>query len=102
MENSKFQNLLQSRKFWASVVGLVAIFYTAYVSGSTLDSDVVVTAIMGIVAAYIGATSYEDAQHAKAEATVQAAAMQQPTSPTVGIDTNNVTVTPTVTDTGLK
>ncbi len=52
--------VLQSRKFWASIVGLVAIFYTAWQSGGGVDSDTLVNAIMGIVMAYLGATALED------------------------------------------
>lgn len=52
--------VLQSRKFWAACVGLVAIFYTAWQSGGGVDPDTLVNAILGIVAAFIGATAIED------------------------------------------
>lgn len=64
MQN-KFTRALQSRKFWAAVVGLVAILWTAYQSGSALDPDTVVNAILGIVAAYIAATAWEDGKQAE-------------------------------------
>lgn len=52
--------VLQSRKFWSAVVGLLAILYVAWHSGVALDPNTVVNAIMGIVAAYMGATALED------------------------------------------
>jgi hypothetical protein len=52
--------VLQSRKFWSAVIGLVAIFYTAWQSGGTVDPDTLVNAILGIVAAYMTATALED------------------------------------------
>ena len=64
--DNKFLRALQSRKFWAAIVGLVAILWTAYQSGSALDPDTVVNAILGIVAAYIAAVAWEDGKHAEA------------------------------------
>ncbi len=60
MSDNKLIWVLQSRKFWSAVIGLVAIFYTAYQSGGNVDPDTLVNAIMGIVAAYMGATALED------------------------------------------
>ena len=62
MSDNKLIWVLQSRKFWSAVIGLVAIFYTAYQSGGNVDPDTLVNAIMGIVAAYMGATALEDAE----------------------------------------
>lgn len=64
MQN-KLLRTLQSRKFWAAVIGLVAILWTSYQSGSALDPDTVISAILGIVAAYIAATAYEDGKTAE-------------------------------------
>lgn len=52
--------VLQSRKFWSAVVGLIAILYMSLVNGAELDPDTVVTAIMGIVGAYMGSVALED------------------------------------------
>lgn len=60
MNENKIMWVLQSRKFWAAVIGLGAIFYTAWQSGGGVDPDTVVNAILGIVAAFIGATALED------------------------------------------
>lgn len=60
MDQSKLTRLLTSRKLWAAIVGFVAILWTAYQSGTGLDPDTVVNAIMGIVMAYLGATALED------------------------------------------
>lgn len=45
MTDNKFIWVLRSRKFWAAVVGFVAILWTAYQSGSALDPDTIVNAI---------------------------------------------------------
>ncbi len=60
MTENKIMWVLQSRKFWSALVGLVAIFYTAWQSGGGVDPDTLVNAILGIVAAYMGATALED------------------------------------------
>lgn len=74
---------LQSRKFWTAVVGLISILVYAWQSGEAVDPEVIVTAIMAIVGAYIGSVAYEDGQRAKAEATVSAASISAnfPTPP---------------------
>lgn len=90
----------QSRKLWAAIVGLLFIFLNAFLNQTQIDPDTVTNAIMGIIAAYMASTAWEDGQKAKAAGEVNAAAMtaSQPTQPSVGIDANNVTVTPS--DTG--
>lgn len=60
MNESKIVWVLQSRKFWSAVIGLVAILYTAWQSGGAVDPDTLVNAILGIVAAYMTATALED------------------------------------------
>jgi hypothetical protein len=57
---------LQSRKLWAAIVGLILIIVNAVLNGEQLDPDTVTNAIMGIVAAYMAATAWEDGQKAKA------------------------------------
>ena len=84
MAENKLLRALQSRKLWAAVVGLIGILWVSYQSGSTLDPDTVVNAILGIVAAFMAATAYEDGKHA------EAAGKQQTT---VSTGSDNVTVT---------
>lgn len=93
MEENKFIQALQSRKVWAAVVGFVSILWVAYQSGTSLDPETVVNAILGIVAAYIAATAWEDGKHAEAAGNIGAANAAQPTpaSP-VSIDAANVEV----------
>lgn len=77
---------LQSRKLWAAIVGLIFIFVNAFLNQQQIDPDTVTNAIMGIVAAYMAATAWEDGQKAKAEA-----------APTTTVSTpgsSDVTVTP--------
>lgn len=64
--DNKFLWVLKSRKFWAAIVGLVFILINAYLNQQQIDPDTVVTAIMGIVAAYIGAVAYEDGKQHEA------------------------------------
>ncbi len=65
-EENKFVWVLKSRKFWAAIVGLIFILINAYLNQEQIDPDTVVTAIMGIVAAYIGAVAYEDGKQHEA------------------------------------
>lgn len=58
--------VLQSRKLWAAVIGLVFIVVNAALNQQQIDPDTVTNAVMGIIAAYIAATAYEDGQKAKA------------------------------------
>lgn len=99
MSENKLLRALQSRKLWAAIIGFISILWVSYQSGSTLDPDTVINAILGIVAAYIAATAWEDGKQAEAVGRIAA-----PPPPTVGIDANNVQVTPakpTVGTTGL-
>ena len=59
MSDNKIMWVLQSRKFWSAVIGLVLILVTAW-QQDPFPTEAVVTAILGIVAAYIGATALED------------------------------------------
>jgi hypothetical protein len=56
----------QSRKLWAAIVGLILVIVNAILNGEQLDPDTVTNAIMGIVAAYMAATAWEDGQKTKA------------------------------------
>lgn len=89
MSDNKILWALQSRKFWASCIGLVLILVTAW-GQDPFPTDAVVTAILGIVAAYVAATAYEDGKRHEAAGNVAAANVTQPTSPAVGIDANTV------------
>ena len=58
MAKNKFQMLLQSRKFWALITALTAIF-TSLTNGTIVATDAV-TAIVASLAAYMIATGIED------------------------------------------
>jgi hypothetical protein len=92
MYDNKFVRALQSRKLWAAIVGFVSILWVAYQSGTTLDPDTVINAILGIVAAYIAATAYEDGKQAEAVGRMASAEVAS-TQTTVSTPSNNVTVT---------
>jgi hypothetical protein len=92
MSENKFMRALQSRKLWAAVVGLVSIIWVAYQSGTALEPDTVINAILGIVAAYIAATAYEDGKQADAVGRMVAAETAA-TQTTVSTPSSNVTVT---------
>lgn len=59
--------VLLSRKFWMATIGLVMIVVAAW-GQDPYPTDSVVTAIMGVVAAFIGATALEDGMSKQAEA----------------------------------
>jgi hypothetical protein len=80
--------VLQSRKLWAAIVGLVFIVVNAALNQQQIDPDTVTNAVMGIVAAYMAATAWEDGQKAKATA-----------APTTTIETPATNVAVTTSDT---
>lgn len=83
--------VLQSRKFWASVIGLALILITAW-GQDPYPTDMVVTAIMGVVAAFVASTAYEDGKQAEAAGRI-AVADTQAANTTVTTPSANVTVT---------
>lgn len=57
--NYKLVALLQSRKFWASVIGiLVSLGFKA--ANPDTDSETIVNAIMVIVSVFVGSVALED------------------------------------------
>lgn len=93
MNENKLLRVLQSRKFWAAIFGFISILWVSYQSGNTLDPDTVINAILGIVAAYIAATAWEDGKVAEAAGRVSAA---ETTASTTTVSTpggSDVTVT---------
>lgn len=51
--------VFRSRKFWAALIGLVAVLYTAYTQ-QDLPTEDLVNAIMTIIGVYIGSVAVED------------------------------------------
>lgn len=90
--DSKLSVALQSRKLWAAIVGLVFIVVNAALNQQQIDPNTVTNAVMAIVAAYIGATAYEDSQHVKAKATVDAAVVSAATTTVTTPGSSDVTV----------
>jgi hypothetical protein len=83
-EKSSILYVLQSRKFWMATIGLVLVLITAW-NQEPYPTDAVVTAIMGVVAAYIGSVALEDGMSKQAEANA--------TKTTLSTPSENVTVT---------
>jgi hypothetical protein len=65
MTESKLLRLLQSRKFWMATIGLVLILISSW-GQDPYPTEAVVTAIMGVVAAYVAAVAYEDGKQVEA------------------------------------
>ena len=93
MSENKLLGVLQSRKFWAALIGLILILITTW-GQDPYPTDAVVTAIMGVVGAYVASVAWEDGKQAEAAGNVNAAAMTAatPAPPAVGIDANTVNV----------
>ncbi len=51
--------VFRSRKFWAALIGLIAVLYTAYTQ-QDLPTEDLVNAIMTIIGVYIGSVAVED------------------------------------------
>lgn len=96
-EKPSIMYVFQSRKFWAAVVGLVFIFVNAYLNKTQIDPNTVTTAIMGIIAAYMGSVALEDGMSNRNATTTT---ITTP-SPNVDVSTSGATP-PIVTHTGLQ
>lgn len=97
MTESKLLRALQSRKLWAAIIGFISILWVSYQSGHALDPDTVINAILGIVAAYIAATAWEDGKQAEAAGRIGAADINASTTTVTTPGTSDVQVTPTPT-----
>jgi len=93
MSENKLLIALQSRKLWAAIIGFVSILWVSYQSGSALDPNTVINAILGIVAAYIGATAWEDGKQAEAAGRIGAADITATTTTVSTPGGSDVTVT---------
>lgn len=76
--------VLLSRKFWMSVIGLILILVTAW-QQDPFPTDAVVTAIMGIVAAFVGATALEDGMSKQAESKATTTTVSTPGASDVSV-----------------
>lgn len=56
---NKFLALLKSRKFWASLLGLVGVIVLAF-TGQDVDVEILIDAIVLIVGFFVGSTALED------------------------------------------
>ena len=104
MDENKLLRALQSRKLWAALVGLILILATAW-NQDPFPTDAVVTAIMGVVGAYVASVAYEDGKQAEAAGRIGAADITATT--TVTTPSENVTVStsdtkPTIGVDGLR
>jgi hypothetical protein len=52
--------VLQSRKFWATTIGLVLLIATAIINHQAIDPNALVNGIMILVSVYVGAIAVED------------------------------------------
>lgn len=91
-ETPSIYYVLLSRKFWMTLIGLVLILVTAW-GQDPYPTDAVVTAIMGVVAAFIGATAWEDSSRNQAAGTIAAADINATTTTVTTPGASDVQVT---------
>lgn len=72
MSDNKILWVLQSRKFWSAMIGLILILVTTW-GQDPYPTEAVVTAIMGVVGAYMASVAWEDGKQAEAAGKVAAA-----------------------------
>ena len=92
--------VLLSRKFWMALIGLVLILVTAW-NQDPYPTDAVVTAIMGVVAAFIGATAWEDSSRNKAAGEIAAADIVASTTPAANVEMSTSELKPPPSGVGL-
>lgn len=96
-QHSPFYYMLQSRKFWATGVGLILIIVTAIINRQSIDPDTLVNGIMALVGIYVGSIAVEDGM------TNRNAKTTTITTPSQNVDVSTSgAVVPTVTHTGLQ
>lgn len=83
-----FDRVLNSSKFQAAAAGILVLVILALVNHQQIDPNVLSGLVTALVAAFIGATAYEDGQKAKASV-----------APTTTVETPASNVTVTTTDT---
>lgn len=93
--------VLQSRKFWMSAIGLVLILVTAW-NQDPFPTDAVVTAIMGVVAAFVAATALEDGMSKQAEANAAKTTVTTPGESNVTVTATDAPTQPFIDRTGLR
>lgn len=85
--------VLLSRKFWMSAIGLALILITAS-QQDPYPTDAVVTAIMGVVAAFVGATALEDGMSKQAESKATTTTVSTPGESDVTVTAPDTTTAP--------
>jgi hypothetical protein len=90
--------MLQSRKVWAAIIGLIFIVVNAALNQEQIDPNTVTNAVMGIVAALMASIAVEDGMKAQAEAANTKAEATATTTTVTTPAAANVTVTPTADD----
>lgn len=76
-EKPSIYYVLLSRKFWMAAIGLVMVVVAAW-GQDPYPTDAVVTAIMGVVAAYMGSVALEDGMSKQAEAKAMTTTVSTP------------------------
>lgn len=95
--------VLLSRKFWMALIGLILVLVTAW-NQDPYPTDAVVTAIMGVVAAYIGSVALEDGMSKQAEAKATTTTVSTPgeSDVTVTAPADATPAQPVIHTTGLR
>lgn len=97
--------VLLSRKFWMALIGLILVLVTAW-SQDPFPTDAVVTAIMGVVAAYMGSVALEDGMKAQSEAKATTTTVTTPGESDVTVtapsDTGTPPAQPMIDHTGMR
>jgi len=68
-QHSPFYYMLQSRKAWATLIGLILMVITAVINRQAIDPNTLVNGIMALVGIYVGSIAIEDGMTARAAAT---------------------------------
>lgn len=59
-ERSPLFHAIQSRKMWATLIGIVMMIVTAIINKQAIDPDTLVNGIMILVSVYVSAVALED------------------------------------------
>lgn len=66
-KQSPFLSMLQSRKAWATLIGLILMVIAAIANKQPIDPDTLINGIMVLVGVYVGAVAIEDGMSNRAQ-----------------------------------
>lgn len=102
MNENKLIWVLQSRKMWATLIGIILMIVTAIINKQAIDPDTLVNGIMVLVGIYVSAVAVEDGMSSRANANATTTTVTTPGTSDVKVSQPAEPVAPRVGPDGLR